>query len=240
MSDRRTHRGAHPGDEELFMESEWPALQQAVHDLSWLLTRGYSEPGAIKLVGDHYGLRARQRLAVQRSSCSDQALQNRRAKQIGLSELGGKRVVIDAFNLLLTIEAALGGGILIEGRDGCCRDMSSIHGSYRKVEETKPALTLIGEALADAAIKGACWYLDRPVSNSGRLSKVILELAEMHQWPWVSEVIYEVDQTLSQSNDVVVSADSVILDLCAVWSNLASTIVRDQIPGQAMVRMSGM
>ena len=43
-------------------------------DFSWLLTRGYAEKGALKLVGDRFSLTERQRLAVMRSACSDQHL----------------------------------------------------------------------------------------------------------------------------------------------------------------------
>ena len=47
--------------------------------------------------------------------------------------------------------------------------MASMHGSYRNVDETEPALTLIGEVLNAFRPSECCWYLDRPVSNSGRL-----------------------------------------------------------------------
>ncbi len=57
---------------------------------------------------------------------------------------------VDAFNLITTVEAALAGGVLIKGRDGCLRDMASMHGSYRKVAETIPALHCIGEVMAAA------------------------------------------------------------------------------------------
>ena len=52
-----------------------------------------------------------------------------------------------------------------------------MHGSYRKVEETLPALRLVGKTLAHFGVADALWLLDRPVSNSGRLKKIIEE------WP---------------------------------------------------------
>ena len=38
----------------------------------------------------------------------------------------------------------MGGGIVLLARDGCYRDMASMHGTYRKVAETVPALEAIG------------------------------------------------------------------------------------------------
>src|SRR6266404_1471952 len=46
-------------------------------------------------------------------------------------------LLIDGFNLILTLESALGGGVMLVGRDGCYRDMASVHGTYRRVEETR-------------------------------------------------------------------------------------------------------
>ena len=45
------------------------------------------------------------------------------------------------------LESALAGGIVLPGRDGCCRDIAGIHRRYRKVDETMPALALVGAAI---------------------------------------------------------------------------------------------
>ena len=74
VPDQRKHRGPHPEDGPLFAPANWPDLRCAVSHLSWLLTRAYAWESALKLVGDRFRLNARQRLAVQRSACSDQSL----------------------------------------------------------------------------------------------------------------------------------------------------------------------
>ena len=90
-----------------------PALQSATADLCWLLSRGYPQVAAVKLVGDRFALKQRQRLAVARSSCSDEQRSMRLSKQLDASSLRHRAVVIDGFNLLTTIEAALAGGYII-------------------------------------------------------------------------------------------------------------------------------
>lgn len=149
MPDKRTHRGPHPADAELFAPEMLPRLRQAVADFSMLLTKGYADKSALKLVGDRFSLTQRQRLAVMRSACSDRQRQSRLEREVPVEALAGRSIAIDGYNLLITIEAALSGGLLFKGRDGCLRDLASIHGTYRKVEETIPAIEQIGDFLAN-------------------------------------------------------------------------------------------
>jgi hypothetical protein len=53
--------------------------------------------------------------------------------------------------------------------EGGYRDMASMHGTFRTVEETCPAVYILGELIASWRLTGCHWLLDRPVSNSGRL-----------------------------------------------------------------------
>jgi len=230
MPDKRTHRGPHPEDAALFAADAVPRLRSAVDDFSLLLTRGYAEPSALKVVGNRYGLTARQRTAVMRCSCSDDALQRRRAHEIPIADLRGQPLLIDGYNLLTTIEAALGGGVILAARDGTYRDMASMHGTYHGVEETGPALALIGETLDSFGVAGCHWYLDSPVSNSGRLKRVIADVARGHSWDWRVELVPNPDTILSAAEQIVVTADSVILDRCARWANLARAIVSARVP----------
>ena len=235
MPDTRRHRGPHPEDAELFAPGCWPALRAATADLSWLLSRGYAEPSALKLVGDRFQLTERQRIAVMRSACSDQALHRRRRTQWLAERLPGQRLDIDGFNVLTTIEAALAHGVILGGRDGCLRDMASMHGSYRNVDETEPALILIGQVLDEFRLAACCWYLDRPVSNSGRLRARMEQLAADRGWPWQIELAGDVDSVLAASPNIVVTADSVILDRCAGWFNLAAEVLARRLPSVAAV-----
>ncbi|MGE5295584.1 MAG: DUF434 domain-containing protein [Solirubrobacterales bacterium] len=234
MPDTREHRGPHPADAELFAPAMLPRLRQAVEDFSLLLTKGYADKSALKLVGDRFSLTQRQRLAVMRGSCSDQQLESRLARRVPIEALRGRDLAIDGYNLLITIEAALGGGLIFRGRDGCFRDLASIHGTYRKVEETIPAAKLIGDFLTEIGVARALWLLDSPVSNSGRLKTLLGELARAHTWPWEIRLTISPDAELSSLRPptdaahlsaIVVSTDSVILDACPLWANLAAEII---------------
>ena len=55
-------------------------------------------------------------------------------------DVANRELWIDGYNALTTIESALSGSVILRARDGCYRDMASMHGTYRKVQETVPAI----------------------------------------------------------------------------------------------------
>jgi hypothetical protein len=251
MPDKRSHRGPHPEDARLFAPDQWPALAHAVHDVSWLLSRDYSLNAAVKLAGDHYQLADRQRIAVMRCACSDASLAGRAAKEVAPAQLAGHPLHIDGYNVLTTIEAALGGGILVAGRDGCLRDMASMHGHYKRVAETHPALEFIGQTLASLAVSSAEFYLDAPVSNSGRLKTIMRQFSASRAWTWTIHLVPDPDPVLARSPEIIATADSVILDgprgppiLSAAapaaprWFNLTARIIAAHVPGATIVPLA--
>jgi hypothetical protein len=235
LPDSRTHRGPGPDDLSLFGPGAVDGLRSAVADLSWLRGRGYPETAALKLVGDRHALVERQRAAIRRCACSVTALAARRSRQVSAREIRGRPLWIDGFNAILTVEAALGGAVVLIGRDGCARDLAGIHGTYRRVEETRPALDRIGTFLADLGVGPCSWLLDAPVSNSGRLRSIVSELVRSRGWDWRVDVVPDPDPILIASTEVVASADSAILDGAGGWFNLAREVIDASIAGAFVV-----
>ncbi|TGD78427.1 DUF434 domain-containing protein [Hymenobacter wooponensis] len=222
------HRGPHPNDERLFAPKWVPVLRRAVAELSWLLTRGYPPSATLKLVGDRYALTERQRWAVGRAACTDEQYTQRTATRLPATGLGGRPVSIDGFNLIITLETALSGGVVLRGRDGALRDLSSIHGTYRAVQETDRAIRLAAAALHELAPGPVRWLLDQPVSNSGRLAARLRELGPELGLPWTAEVVMNPDRVLAETTDIVVTSDSAILDRAEAWLNLAALALESE------------
>jgi hypothetical protein len=236
VPDTRSHRGPHPQDAALFAPSTWPRLRAAVGDLSWLLSRGYALPGALQVVGNRYDLETRQRQAVTRCACTDEALARRRAIEVPPDALSGMPLLIDGYNVLTSVEAALGGAVVLLARDGSLRDIAGVHGTYRRVEETLPALQKVGAYLRERNVARCVWYLDAPVSNSGRLKAIIETTAREAGWDWSVEVVPNPDADLSAAQDTIVAtADGVILDRCGRWVSLAREVVRTAVPDAKVV-----
>ena len=237
MPDKRTHRGPHPEDAKLFTPQTRPTLRQAVEDMSWLLTSGYADKSSLKLVGDRYALTRRQRLAVMRCACSDQQRDHRKDRQVSPETIAGQTLVLDGYNVLITIEAALARGVLFVARDGCIRDLAGIHGTYRKVEETAPAIEVIAYVLNTLNPADVRWLLDKPVSNSGRLKKRLSAFAEERKSNWQVELALSPDKILAASEHSIATSDSAVLDKCRHWLNLTRHIIETIAPEYDLQRL---
>lgn len=230
MPDSRRHRGPHPEDRELFAPSTLPALRSAVRELSWLFERGYKPASSLKLVGDRHGLSERQRAAVSRCACSDSAAERRKARACQPAAVSSESLCIDTFNVLTSLEVALSGGVVMIGRDGALRDIAGVHGSYRRVAETQPALELLSRYMQCLGVVRCEWLLDAPVSNSGRLANIMREHAAARGLDWQVELVPDPDPLLARSSLLVASADGAVLDLAARNFNLARGCIEQLVP----------
>ncbi len=230
MPDTRRHRGSPPGDGGLFSAANTAVIRKAVE--------GYADKSSLKLICDRFGLTKRQRLAVMRSGCADEQLERRNAGRLGQSELADERVIIDGYNVLITIEGALSGAFLFVGRDCCVRDIAGLHGTYRKVSETIPAVQLVGSVLERLKVKSALWLVDRPVSNSGKLKKLLIDIADENDWRWDVRLAESPDKLLVEADDIIATSDSAVLDRAGRWFNLAYYIIRTEIKTAKLIDLS--
>lgn len=219
------NRGPQPNDPALFASKHLAALTAATDDLCWLLSREYGIDSSLQLVGNRYRLNKRQRMAVGRVSAAPEAIAKREERRIPLADIGGKTIAIDGFNLLILLESAFGGGLVLHARDGTYRDLAGVHGTYKHVRHTVPALLRVGEALRPAS--QVVWYFDQPVSNSGRLKTMLREMAETHAFNWEVKLVYNPDKELIAlpNETVIVSSDSWILDDGGAWCNLGRELL---------------
>ena len=177
-------------------------------------------------------------MALSRYACSETNARHRRERRLDLIALHGRELWIDGYNVLTLVESALGGGIVLLCRDTCCRDIAGIHRRYRKVNETMPALQLVGETVAAWKVSACRWILDKPVSNSGRLKALILDTAKTNGWNMDVELAFSPDHILSRTQNVVASSDGIILDRCATWVNLVREVIIERVPAARVVDLS--
>ena len=137
---------------------------------------------------------------------------------------------MDVFNVVTTVETALGGGVILIGRDGCCRDIAGIHSHYHMVAETVPAQRAIGQVVSPCEASKCHWWLDRPVDNSERLNGILKEVGSKARWPWEVELVTNPDRIFSAMDQIVSSSDHLILDRCQRWFNLVREVIAEHVP----------
>ncbi len=219
-------RGYIPEDHKQFTGKQLELLQKAADEVRYLLDRGYDVKPVTTFIGNHYIFSERQRLALARSVASAVSAASRTGRELLAGPQALPEVVhIDGFNQIITLEVALSGSLVLRCRDGVIRDLAGLRGTYRIIEQTQTAVSLLLEHLKFLNIKRACFYLDAPVSNSGRLAGLIRQCAEETGVLADVRVIADVDRTLERL-DGVVSGDAIILDRCGSWLNLMPEIVK--------------
>ncbi|WP_074406910.1 MULTISPECIES: DUF434 domain-containing protein [Aquimarina] len=220
------NRGREASDDRLFGELPMQEkLKAAAKDMLYLLSHGYAEKSSVQLVGNRYTLNARQQRALRGMSCSEQQIAIRNKNRVTSKMLKGQIIAIDGFNLLIILESALSGAYIFKGLDGYYRDVSGVHGTYKRVQKTEEALLIIGNTLNKLGVSGVHWYFDAPVSNSGRLKTTLRELAEQHDFPWTIDLVNNPDKELASSAHIVVSSDAWILDRAQKNTNLAAYLI---------------
>lgn len=229
-------RGFVPSDEKEFNIESIAVLKKAQQDILFLIERGYAIKGASTFVGNHYLLSERQRLALVRATAGRDMIALRQRKQLIKDNLTG-RVAIDGLNTIITLEVALSGGILVRCMDGTIRDLAGLRGTYRLIDETGTAIRIIGDHLSKLNIDEAAFYLDAPVSNTGRLKTLIYELLDGYPYKVDVEIVNNVDVILENSNNVITS-DAIILNKCSSWYNLLEDILEDKLTDIPVIDLS--
>jgi hypothetical protein len=230
---KATRRGYSPDDEHNFKGPALETLKRSVEELHFLLNRGYPMKAASTFIGNHYLLSERQRIALMRIVSSEKDLAIRMAKQKQPESLTGETVNIDGFNAIITLEVAQSGSPVFVCMDGTYRDLAGLRGSYSLIDKTDTAIRLIISELQKLFIKRAVFWLDAPVSNSGRLKIRIAEIAEEEKFDIGIEVVGNVDKVLYGLSNII-SSDSIILDRCPSWLNLNERMIPG-IPGVWMI-----
>jgi len=220
-------RGYVPEDEKQFKGQQLEYLKKAADEVQFLLDQGYDVKPTTTFIGNHYMFSERQRLALARSVSAREWCEKRNRKE--LLQKGNENlpqtVHIDGFNTIITLEVALSGSPVFYCRDGTIRDLAGLRGTYRIIDKTQKAIELLLEQLEVLHITKAYFYLDSPVSNSGRLSSLIWQCADKYNISIETRIIPNVDQCLEQLEGVI-SGDAIILNRCISWLNIMPEIVK--------------
>ncbi len=231
-------RGFYEEDKRWFSDNAILKLKKAQEELEWLLNRGYNTNAIMELVGGNYQFSIRQRDALKRSTSSKYEYEKRRSTLLPLSTAKDGCIYIDGFNLIITLEVALSGGTLILGNDGTIRDVAGLKGTYHIIDKTDSALILIGKMFHELKVPSVKFFFDAPVSNSGRLKTRILQHASTWKFNTEVELVPNPDIILCKMERIV-TCDSIILDKCISWFNIARKIINDYINDAKLIDFSG-
>lgn len=235
---KEVKRGYIPADEKEFNETNLRIIKRAQTDIFMLLERGYSIKSASTFVGNHYLLSERQRLSIVRATSTSIDIVNRKNKLLN-SDFEGKKIYIDGLNLIITLEVALSESLVLKCMDGTIRDLAGLRGTYKLIDKTDIAIQLIGEKLAQMKIAEVTFYLDAPVSNTGRLKQRIFQILSTYSYAYdVNVELVNNPDVILETKDYIITSDAIILNKCESWINLAYDIIQEKLPELKCIDLS--
>lgn len=211
-------------------------FKDSVHDLVYLLDRGYPKRSSITLVGNRYRLDSAQRMILYRGVFRSIEAEERRKKIRDCVEPVFQKLAVDGYNVLITLESYLLGRTVFRSLDGFVRDIAGVYGNFTFSETTRCSIALLADFVQHVLQKksGAMMelvvYLDAPVSKSGELASFMRE--------------YFQERTIESRVDVVNGPDARLIAEGASGAVATSdTVIGDRvqdlvdIPGYILIRM---
>jgi hypothetical protein len=214
-------------------------LVEAAGDFQFLLGRGYPREDALRLVGNRYDFDSDRRHILARGVYSRRDSRDRRRKLVCVSDLRGSSLAVDGHNVLITVESALKGRVVVHTTDGFMRDVAGISGKYRDTSITRKALQLIFEMLTTHKPRHVEFLFDAPMSRSGELAAEVKTLMEKCGLEGNSHAIRVPEVVLNTWKDIVATSDSVIVDHVSSVVDLAGAIITGKINGARIVSLEG-
>jgi hypothetical protein len=204
-------------------------LQHAAKDFRHLLNRGYPRKATLELVGNRSGLNYDQRQLLHRGVFSDNDSTSRQKKKIPVGKIRGKDLMIDGYNILITIEAGLSGRPLVLGDDGFIRDISGLSGNFKKTERTKEALQLLLNLLKRAKPCQSLILFDSPISRSGELAREVRDCMKKERLPGDAMAVRVPEKLMTGFPGIIATSDTAIIDQSEKVVDLAGYIVNHQL-----------
>ncbi len=189
-------------------------LKEAARDIRYLLERGYRRDSAIRFAADHYRLEKKERYILARTVLTmDQAF-GRKEKKIECSQLRNRMILIDGYNVLITMESLISGSTICVGDDSFTRDIKGVFRKHSNSDVTSEAVETLLGFLVCSEIKSACVLLDTQIRNSGELAAFIRRRMKDLSIQGDARTSRHVDHDLKncEPDQIVATADGIIID----------------------------
>lgn len=218
----------------MFLKSK--ILQKASGDFRYLLNRAYPRKASLELVGNRYQLTSDQRHLLHRGVFSDTDSKSRQKKKISPKRIRGYDLVIDGYNVLITIEAGFSGRPLVLGDDGFIRDISGLSGKFQKTEMTVQVLESLLNALKQVSPRQTLFLFDSPISRSGELALEVRDRMQKENLPGDAMAVRVPEKILIGFPGRVATSDTAIIDQSHKVVDLAGYVLSRQKKLNSLIR----
>jgi hypothetical protein len=205
----------------------------AVIDYKYLLNRGYSVKSSIQIVTARYQLNKLQYAVLYRCIHPDSEAYSIRGKIVSVKDVEEAYLLIDGYNVLITVDSGIVGEPVFIGDDMLLRD---IRKSYRKFkydnEVHSKLIDLILKYVVKLKPKHISIILDEQISYSGELASAFRDKIKNYNILGDAYTTRKTDTALSGAiGDIVVaSSDIVVVRRASKIFDLARYIIEREKP----------
>ncbi len=209
---------------------------EAMKDYKYLLNRGYPQTLALNTVTTRYMLTKKERLLLYRTVHNDTHVYTILRKIVNPKDISGQPLLIDGYNVILTIKAAVMCEYVYESDDTFLRDLLAVHGGVKYDEHFRKALEILIFNLRKLNASYTLITLDKQVSKSGELASLIRELLRRNNIKGDAETVIKNDAFIIGIAEkyIVCTSDVVILLKAKKVFDLAGYIIRELMPNKVI------
>lgn len=220
-------------------------FKNSITDVIGLLDKKYPKNATIELVGNRYSLNHDERMILYRGVFDTPGAGRRRDKRVDLSREKIKKLIIDGYNVLITLESYLKGKTVFRSLDGYIRDISGLYGNHKYSEFTVRGIELLTGFIKNCMSGkkdvpfGVSIYLDSPVSRSGELAAHLRKRLEIEDIEVKVNVIKNPDSAVIAessrcSSSAAATSDTVIIDRITRCVDIPDYVIQRMFHGEML------
>jgi hypothetical protein len=188
-----------------------PRFAEAITDYYFLLNKGYPKKGILKIVGDRYNLTGSLRTILQRGVWSKSENISRALRLT--NNIANQELVIDGYNVVLTLLNYKMGRPVFVSTDSFCRDAGSLFGKIRNQKTFSEIVIQIIDFLSEVNQPYFQIFLDTPVSYSAEHAMLTENLIEKKKLMGSVHLVKSADNAIKELNSgIICTSDSNIID----------------------------
>lgn len=193
-------------------------LLKPARDIRSILRWSYPKFATIRFVAEHYQLSAEERYILTRVIMPPDKVVSRIRRKTVCYGIRDRDLLIDGYNVLLTVDSILKNGTIWLCDDGYIRDTRYYFSKKKQAEDIEEALDSILEFLHEASPKSVTFLLDSQISRSGELASFIRGKLEECGIQGEARTSKTVDLDLknegggSEKNLVIATSDGIVID----------------------------
>jgi hypothetical protein len=193
-------------------------LLKPAQDIRSILRWGYPKFATIRFVAEHSQLSVEERHILTRVIMPPEKVISRIRKKIACDDISNRDLLLDGYNVLLSVDSLMKKEPMWFCDDGYIRDTRYYFSKTSQAEDIEEAIDSVLEFLFEASPKSATFLLDSQISRSGELAGLIRRRLEKYGIRGEARTSKTVDFDLKteggniEKNLIIATSDGIVID----------------------------